>query len=271
MAPKDTYLSTAIVSLMLHFSWSWVGLILPDDHRGIQILSDLQEDMESNNICLGFLEMIPRTWNVYSSALWKDLIKTQESSTNVVVIYGNFVSLQGLMRLIGELLVTWKVWILNSQWDVSYNFDYFMLESFHGSLIFSHHHEEMVDFTNFVQTVNPYKYSEDTYLPKFWFLFFKCSFSEFDCQLLENCQPNATLELLPRHYFDPVMNAESFNIYSAMHAVAYSLHEMNLQQIETQPYTNEEEKEFFPWQVISFLVCCNISNVLFYYFIRHSN
>ncbi|XP_060232239.1 vomeronasal type-2 receptor 116-like [Meriones unguiculatus] len=253
MAPKDTYLSTAIVSLMLHFSWSWVGLILPDDHRGIQILSDLQEDMESNNICLGFLEMIPSTWNAYSSALWKDLIKTQESSTNVVVIYGDFVSLQGLMRLIGELLVTWKVWILNSQWDVSYNFDYFMLESFHGSLIFSHHHEEMVDFTNFVQTVNPYKYSEDTYLPKFWFLFFKCSFSESDCQLLENCQPNASLDLLPRHLFDPVISEESCNIYNAVYAVAFSLHEMNLQQIETQPYTNEEEKEFFPWQLLPFL------------------
>ncbi|XP_060232034.1 vomeronasal type-2 receptor 116-like [Meriones unguiculatus] len=253
MAPKDTYLSTAIFYLMLHFSWSWVGLILPDDHRGIQILSDLQEDMESNNICLGFLKMIPITWNAHSSALWKDLIKIQESSTNVVVIFGDLVSLQGLMRLIGELLVTCKVWILNSQWDVSYNFDYFMLESFHGSLIFSHHHEEMVDFTNFVQTVNPYKYPEDTYLPKFWFLFFKCSFSESDCQLLENCQPNASLDLLPRHLFDPVISEESYNIYNAVYAVAFSLHEMNLQQIETQPYTNEEEKEFFPWQLLPFL------------------
>ena len=99
--------------------------------------------------------------------------------------------------------------------------DYFMVESFHGSLIFSHHHEDMVEFMKFVQTVNPYKYPEDNYLPKFWHLFFKCSFSKFDCQLLENCQPNASLDLLPRHLFDPAMSEEGYNIYSAVYTVAY--------------------------------------------------
>lgn len=94
-------------------------------------------------------------------------MKIQESSANVIVIYGDIVSLQGLMRHIEQLLVTWKVWILNSQWDADNLADYFMVESFHGSLIFSHHHEEIVEFTNFIRTVNPYKYPEDTYLPKF--------------------------------------------------------------------------------------------------------
>lgn len=37
-------------------------------------------------------------------------------------IYGDVVSLQGLMRHIEQQLVTWKVWILNSQWDVDHNY-----------------------------------------------------------------------------------------------------------------------------------------------------
>ncbi|XP_055475352.1 vomeronasal type-2 receptor 116-like [Psammomys obesus] len=251
MAPNDTYLSLAIVSLMLHFSWSWVGLILPDDHRGTQILSDLRENMESNNICIAFLKMISGTWNSFSNIIWKNIEIISESSANVIVIYGDIVSLQGLMRHISQLLVTWKVWVLNSPWDFDSHSDYFMVESFHGSLIFSHHHEEMVEFINFIQTVNPYKYPEDIYLPKFWYLFFKCSFSESDCQLLENCQPNASLELLPRHVFDPTMSEESYNIYNAVYAVAYSLHEMNLQQIQIQAYDNGGA--FFPWQLLPFL------------------
>ncbi|XP_052052138.1 vomeronasal type-2 receptor 116-like [Apodemus sylvaticus] len=253
MAPKNTSLSLAIVLLMLHFSWSWVGLILPDDHRGTQILSDLRENMESHGICIAFLKMISGTWNAFSNALWKNMEKIEKSSANVIVIYGDIVSVQGLMRHIVHLLVTWKVWVLNSSWDVDTHSDYFMVESFHGSLIFSHHHEEMVEFMNFVQTVNPYKYPDDDYLPKFWYLFFKCSFSKVDCQLLENCQPNASLDLLPRHLFDPAMSDEGYNIYNAVYAVAYSLHEMNLQQIQTQPYANGEDMVFSPWQLLPFL------------------
>ncbi|XP_051017769.1 vomeronasal type-2 receptor 116-like [Acomys russatus] len=253
MAPKDTSLPLAIVSLMFHFKWSWVGVILPDDHRGTLFLSGLREAMESKNICIDFLKMIPGTWNSFSSAVWKNLVNIQESSANVIVIYGDVTSLQGLMRHILQLLVTWKVWILNSQWDVDNNFDYFMIESFHGSLKFSHHHKEIVDFTNFVRTVNPYKYPEDTYLPKFWYLFFKCSFSEVDCQLLESCQPNASLELLPRHLFDPSMSEEGYNIYNAIYAVANSLHDMILQQIQIQPNAKGEGMEFSPWQFLPFL------------------
>ncbi|XP_052025585.1 vomeronasal type-2 receptor 116-like [Apodemus sylvaticus] len=253
MAPNDTFLSLAIVSLMLHFSWSWVGLIIPDDHRGTQILSDLRDVMERNSICIAFVQMIPGVWNSFSNALWKSLETVQESSANVMIICGDIVSLQGLMRHIAQLLVTWKVWVLNSQWDVDIHSDYFMVDSFHGSFIFSHHHEEMIEFTNFITTVNPYKYPEDNYLPKFWFLFFKCSFSEFDCQLSENCQANASLELLPKYLFDPVMSEESYNIYNAMYAVAYSLHEMNLQQIQIQRYANGEKMVVFPWEVLPFL------------------
>ncbi|XP_051010573.1 vomeronasal type-2 receptor 116-like isoform X1 [Acomys russatus] len=253
MSQKDTSLSLAIVTLMLHFSWSWVGLILPDDHRGIQILSDLRETMERNSICIAFWKMIPANLIPAATISWKDLEEIQKSSPNVVVIYGDMVSSQSLMFRIAKLLVTWKVWILNFPWDVDSRSDYFMLGSFHGSLIFSHHYEEMVEFTNFIRTVNPYKYPKDIYLPKIWFLFFKCSFSKSNCQLLENCQPNASLELLPRHIFDPAMIEEAYNIYNAVYALAYSLHEMNLQQIQKQPYANGHGETFLPWQLLPFL------------------
>ncbi|OBS66017.1 hypothetical protein A6R68_05444, partial [Neotoma lepida] len=192
MAPKDTFLSLAIVSLMLHFYWTWVGLLLPDDHRGTQILSDVREKMESSRVCIAFVEMISGTWTSFSNKFWKNLGKILESLANVIIIYGDTDSFQGLMQNLGQQFLTQKVWVMNAQWDITNHADYFMIDSFHGSLIFEHHHEEMVEFTNFIRTVNPYKYPEDNYLPKLWFLFFKCPFSEPDCQLLENCQPNAS-------------------------------------------------------------------------------
>lgn len=113
-----TYHSFFDASFQMVLGWS----DSPMATRENQILSDLREDMESTGICIAFLKMICGSWNSYSSALWKDLVMIQESSANVIVIYGDVVSLQGLMRHIEQQLVTWKVWILNSQWDVDHNY-----------------------------------------------------------------------------------------------------------------------------------------------------
>lgn len=186
--------------------------------------------------------------------------------SNVFIIYGDIDSLQGLMDNLGQQLITWKVWIMNSQWDSTKQADYFLLDSFHGSLIFSHHHEESFEFSNFIRTVNPYKYPEDPYLLKLWYALFNCSHSKFDCQLLENCQPNASLELFPTTIIDTSMSEESYNIYTSVYAVAHTLQEMSLQQGQMQSHLKGEEMVFFPWHVKSLPLYCNIGIVTFWRF-----
>ncbi|KAL1765959.1 vomeronasal type-2 receptor 116-like, partial [Sigmodon hispidus] len=69
-----------------------------------------------------------------------------------------------------------------------------------------------------------------------------------DCQLLENCQLNASLDLLPRHIFDIEINEDCYSMYKAVYTVAHSVHEMMLHQVEMQPFKNGKERMFFPWQ-----------------------
>uniref|UniRef100_A0A3B2WD17 Vomeronasal 2, receptor 108 n=1 Tax=Mus musculus TaxID=10090 RepID=A0A3B2WD17_MOUSE len=244
MASKYTSISLGIVSLMVHFRWSWVGLILPDNHKGNKILSEFREDMERKGVCIAFVKMIPMTWNAYYNKFWENM-----DETNVIIIYGDIDSLTGLMRNIGQRLLTAKVWIMNTEPHITDYADYFMLDSFHGSLIFTHNYRKSFKISNFIQTVNPYKYPEDIYLPKLWHLFFKCSFSDVDCRLLANCQPNASLDVLPSHILDMVISEESNNIYNAVYAVAHSLHQMHLQEVQIKPHENGEAIAFFPWQI----------------------
>jgi vomeronasal 2 receptor len=258
MAPKDTSLSLAIVSLIAHFRWSWVGLILPDDHKGNKILSDFREEMERKGICIAFVKMIPATWTSSFVKFWENMDKTK-----VIIIYGDTDSLEGVMRNIGQRLLTWIVWVMNTENHITDRTDYFMLDSFHGSLIFKHNYRENFEFTKFIQTVNPNKYPEDIYLPKLWYFFFKCSFSDINCHVLENCQTNASLDVLPSHIFDLAMNEESTSIYNGVYAVAHSLHEMRLQQLQMQPYENGKGMVFFPWQVITFLLYFIVSTLTY--------
>lgn len=185
------------------------------------------------------------------------------SSANVVIVYDDTQSLHVLMLNFMELIITWKVWVMNSQWDVNSGIDYFMFDSFHGSLFFAHHHNEIPNFRKYVESYNPTKYPKDPILGFLWNKYFNCSISKPDCKILDNCLPNVSLKLLPANSWIMKMPEESYNIYNSVYAVAHSLHEMRLQQVQMQPYENGEEIMFFPWQVISFLLYCNVSILMY--------
>uniref|UniRef100_A0A5F9DIZ3 G-protein coupled receptors family 3 profile domain-containing protein n=1 Tax=Oryctolagus cuniculus TaxID=9986 RepID=A0A5F9DIZ3_RABIT len=235
MTPKDTSLTHGMVSLMLHFSWTWVGLAISDLPKGIQFMSDLKAEMQKNGICVDFVELIPATLESLSSLQNSAHIQIIKSSANVEILFCVTESLIGASFQSWEQLMTWKVWVTTSQWDFASSEKPFLLYSFHGTLIFSNHHSEISGFKNFLQTANPSKYPEDSYFSKLWSLAFNCSVTGASCKTLQNCPLNASLESLPPHYFDMSMSDGSYNIYNAVYAVAHSVHEMLLQELEMQP------------------------------------
>ena len=134
-----------------------------------------------------------------------------------------------------EYLVIWKVWVTTSEWDFIHSERDFILDSLHGTLIFSHHRSEVPGFENFIQTVNTSKYPEDIYLTVLWFPFIPCTISESYCKTLENCPPNASLGWLPWQIFDTSMTEWSYSMKNAVYAVAWTLHKLFLQHAEMQP------------------------------------
>ncbi|XP_062035349.1 vomeronasal type-2 receptor 116-like [Lepus europaeus] len=260
MAPKDTSLALGMVSLMLHFGWTWVGLAISDLPKGIQFMSDLKVELQKNGICVDFVELIPATEKSRSSFRWPYHIQIIKSSANAVILFCETDSLIGVSFQTWERLMTWKVWVTTSQWDFANSEEHFLLHSFHGTLIFSHHRSEISGFKNFLRTANPSKYPEDIYLSRFWSLAFGCSVSGASCKTLQNCPLNASLESLALHHFDMTMSDGSYNIYNAVYAVAHSVHEMLLQELELQPGNKRAKVAFSPWQLHPFLKNLQFTN-----------
>ncbi|KAM4876396.1 vomeronasal type-2 receptor 116-like [Thomomys bottae] len=50
VAPKDTALALAMVALMVHFSWNWVGLVISEEESGLRMLQQLREEMSKHRI-----------------------------------------------------------------------------------------------------------------------------------------------------------------------------------------------------------------------------
>ncbi|XP_069851119.1 vomeronasal type-2 receptor 116-like [Dipodomys merriami] len=255
MAPKDTSLALGMVSLMLHFLWTWVGLVISADENGLWMLAALREEMDRNGICSGF-EMVLAVNSIRSmSKSLLFLYEIRKSTTNVIVVYGNSGFLKTVVNAetLDNSFLAGKVWLMNSLSLAILRGRHHMAAHFHSRLLFIHHYGDVPAFTTFIQTIYPSKYPEDYLLARLWVMAFNCSLSKSDCVTWQNCPHNASFEWLPAHFLDMTMSEKSHHVYNAVHAVAQALQALFLHHTEGQPKGREEKLIISPSQLHPFL------------------
>ncbi|XP_052602608.1 vomeronasal type-2 receptor 116-like isoform X7 [Peromyscus californicus insignis] len=234
IAQKDTCLPKAMVSLMLYFTWTWVGLVVSDDDQGIQFLSDLREEMQRKGVCLAFVNVVPENMQLYMTraGIYEKQIMT--SSAKVVIIYGEMNSTLEVSFRRWEYLGVYRIWVTTSRWDVTTSKRNFSLDPFYGTVTFAHHHGKVSKFLNFMQTMNTSKYPVDISQMRTKWNYFNCSICKTNYSSMNHCSFNTTLEWLSQHRFDMVLSEEGYNLYNAVYAVAHTYHEIISQQVDSQ-------------------------------------
>nr|XP_044987439.1 vomeronasal type-2 receptor 116-like [Jaculus jaculus] len=234
MATKDTSLTLALVSLMIHFNWKWVGLVISDDDPGLQFLSDLREEMQTNGICCAFVHVVPATNQLYLARTGIYYKQIMTSSANVIITYGDISSILGETSRTWQYLGPGKIWVTTTQWDVISSKTALNLDLFHRTFTLSQHHPGVYGFQKFIQTLKHSKYLKDISLEKLGWLYFNCSLSESKWKSLCSFSSNVSLELFTQHTFNVAMSEESYHIYNAAYVLAYSYHELLLQHVDIQ-------------------------------------
>uniref|UniRef100_A0ACB8EUP8 Uncharacterized protein n=1 Tax=Sphaerodactylus townsendi TaxID=933632 RepID=A0ACB8EUP8_9SAUR len=59
MAPDNVFQYVAITQLLLHFMWTWIGIIVPDNDSAHMFRQTLEQVFTQNGICIEFTETIP--------------------------------------------------------------------------------------------------------------------------------------------------------------------------------------------------------------------
>ncbi|XP_034374836.1 vomeronasal type-2 receptor 116-like [Arvicanthis niloticus] len=253
MSPKHTFLPLAMVSLVVYFQWNWVGVITTDDDHGIQFLSELKGEMQRNTVCLAFATIITRDRMIYFKMIHKYYLQIIMSSTNVVIIYGDQESYIQFTFILWKSKRIQRLWVSVSQFDMITIIGDFMLNSLPGTLIFSHHHSEMSDFKQFMQTLHPSNYSNEISFAKLWWTYFKCSLLPSNCTTMKNCPTKTLFKWFSVSPLGMSMSDTCYNLYNAVYAVAHSFHKIRLQQVDRYSKNSGKELEFDSWKMFSFL------------------
>ncbi|XP_068952683.1 vomeronasal type-2 receptor 26-like [Petaurus breviceps papuanus] len=259
MAARDSSLPQGIVRLLVHFKWTWVGLVTTDDLRGEEFLWKVTEEMAKHDVCAAFTEKVPVSERSHEESELYFIPRIVGSSARAVVIHGDTDSLMVLRYSNVPLVPTSKLWITTSHWDITMRPYYAETYAFSGALTFTYMTSEVAGFKSFLRMVNPNEDPEDIILKDFWLSAFWCQ-NEYGKQEIDPCAPNATLEALPISLFDMTMSGLSYTIYNAVYAVAWALHSRFLMKSEIACEEGEEGWVPHPWKLHSYLKDLQFNN-----------
>ncbi|XP_053120306.1 vomeronasal type-2 receptor 26-like [Hemicordylus capensis] len=279
LTPRESFQDTAILSLLIHFKWTWVGILIMSTDTGKRFLQAVSPKLTQMGICFAFLETIP-TLSFLSEIndQLRNMAKIHDrimaSKANIVIVYGDtfsMVYLRWLPYLSEPEHVTnkprGKVWIMTAQMELTAiiyqkNWD---LDMFHGALSFTIYSNDIPGFHQFVESRNPSRTKEDGFIRDFWQQAFICVFSNPVVDMVKGdiCTGKEKLDSLPESFFDLRMTGHSYNIYNAVYAVAHALHAMSSSKLKYKAIVEGEGLELqyqLAWQLHNFLRGVSFNN-----------
>ncbi|XP_077776813.1 vomeronasal type-2 receptor 26-like [Podarcis muralis] len=273
MVPNEAKQHTGIVQLLQHFRWTWIVLCAVDDDKGDQFLQTILPLLFEHGICYDFIVRLEK-WNYLDEMIrlalqhWESYAIVFETKANVFVVYGEPPSFQ-VLRVLSFIVpvMGWpplgKVWVVTSHWDfdsVSIQKDW-EIQMFHGTLSFTVHSSQPLDFQKFIQTIRPFWHKEDVFIQDVWEQAFTCSLKasngqEVEAEQKEPCSLEEKLENLPGVLYEKHMTGHSYNVYKAVYAVAHALNSIYKSSSKHSRLARGERFAFLnvqPWQVHPFL------------------
>ncbi|XP_039203196.1 vomeronasal type-2 receptor 26-like [Crotalus tigris] len=273
--PSDAVQYSGIVQLLLHFHWTWVGIIATDNDDGERFVQTLTPLLAHHGICPAIIAKIPTLshyLNYYELLMHTspESMLLTSSEVNVFVLHANHRTITCIKWLIymydllegNKTKSVNKIWIMTAHWDFSSDIlqKSFDMMFFHGALSFAIHSKELLGFTHFLQGLHPHSDNNDKFIPIFWQQAFGCSLSGDNGK---ECTGEEKLGHLPGVLFEMSMTSQSYRIYNAVYLLAYALHEIYKPKPETRAVFNRCRLTFLnlkPWQIHPFLRSITFNN-----------
>ncbi|XP_075175348.1 vomeronasal type-2 receptor 26-like [Anomaloglossus baeobatrachus] len=233
--PRDQTQYLAIVKLLKHFDWTWIGVIASDDDGGDTQSQELMKQAESYDICIEFiLKMKTDDLQNENNDNEKNRRIFQKSTSKVIVLCGTisfhsvqFIEEQSISGNVKTLIIPAgsNIHIISSVKHKS---------SCHGSLIFSSPSIKIPHLKTFLENISLQNRPNDPILEHILIVYFNCKPSNPILKIiaeekyllrLRNCSRTVKLhEIGSNHYYTEAFRT-TYHVYDAVYAMAHALHE----------------------------------------------
>ncbi|KAK9958622.1 hypothetical protein ABG768_010733 [Culter alburnus] len=264
--PSDAFQVRAMVQILRHFGWTWVGLLYSDDDYGIYAAQSFQLEMQLIGHCVAFSEILPYDNNPRDIQHVLGVI--QASTARVVVIISPSSLVIPLMEEVVLQNMTGRQWIASESWATSPVFHTpRFLPFLGGTLGIAIRRGEIEGLYDFLLHLRPNNDPRNNMLRIFWENMFGCSFEtggkETDRdQVKRVCTGQEDLSITDTPYTDVSELRAAYNVYKAVYALAHALHDLMQCEEGRGPFSGNRCADITnlkPWQLVHYLQKVNFT------------
>ncbi|NXO70217.1 TS1R1 protein, partial [Phainopepla nitens] len=219
--PSDRQQVKAIFSLLQHFGWTWVVLLGSDNNYGRDALDAMQELLNPSNVCVAYRGTIPTNVDASNPELHNLVRILTDVNVNVTVVFSNRGSVLPFFEVVVHRNVTGMVWVASEDWSLAQTI--WRVPGIHtiGS-VFGMAVEKPE--STILERFEAWKMSEEGTTPEC------ASSAEAGGESVGNARLNCTQCCTGCRALATVTDMYdaqgSFNVYSAVYAVAHGLHDL---------------------------------------------
>ncbi|XP_033487794.2 extracellular calcium-sensing receptor-like [Epinephelus lanceolatus] len=267
--PSDAFQVRAMIQILKHFGWTWVGLLVSDDDYGLHVARSFQSDLaQSGGGCLAYLEVLP--WDSESSELRRIVHLIKTSAARVVMVFAHEIHMIQLMEEVVRQNVTGQQWIASEALTtatVLQTPDFMPYLS--GTLGIAIRRGEIPGLREFLLQIRPDQNDNDTFgnsmVRQFWEHTFKCRFAPLPGWVEAGgapCTGQEDLTNVETEFLDVSNLRPDYNVYKAVYALAYALNDMLHCVPGRGPFSGHScatLQTLEPWQLVYYLQKVNFT------------
>uniref|UniRef100_A0A672Z428 G-protein coupled receptors family 3 profile domain-containing protein n=1 Tax=Sphaeramia orbicularis TaxID=375764 RepID=A0A672Z428_9TELE len=228
--PSDYFQAKALAALVKHFDWQWIGAIQSDNDYGRNGILAFTEEVKKLGVCIAFVGTVLRTYTMDKILDVVEMIK--KSTVKVILAFVPEGDFYPLMREVVKQNITGIQWIASEAWITAARPSTpEIYKTFGGALGFVVQKMPIPNLKPFLTGINPYADPKAAFVKDFWEIMVGCTpaFPEETTKFettKEICTGNETLKYSTDVFFNVTQLRVSYNVYKAVYAIAYALHEL---------------------------------------------
>ncbi|XP_056334934.1 extracellular calcium-sensing receptor [Danio aesculapii] len=264
--PSDAFQVRAMIQILKHFKWTWVGLLYSGDDYGVYAAQMFHKEMQLSGHCVAFSEILPNDHNPRD--IQRIIRVIRGSTAKVVVVFALSSFLIPLMDEVVLQNMTGCQWIASEAWATSleYHTPRF-LPFLGGTLGIAIRRGEIQGLHEFLLRIRPSNDTTQNMLRIFWENLFGCRFetggNKTDReQEKKECTGQEDLSTTNTPYTDVSGLRASYNVYKAVYALAHGLHDLMQCEEGRGPFSGNSCADITslkPWQLVHYLQHVNFT------------